>query len=117
MTDSKPDFGVPRLKTCVELKMARSVADLSKSIGQIIDDQSRYGSDDYDNFVGVIYTCDRKLTQAMLDDEVAKRGVRLGSDPLYSWTWRLSHGPLASKVDWIEPPAAPAGAPSPLGVV
>ncbi len=89
----KPDFGIPRLKCCVETKIARDRSGLSAAIGGIIDDQSTYGSEKYSMFIGVIYTNDDALTQELLDEEIADR-IAKGGQPNYEWYWVLIHGPL-----------------------
>lgn len=116
MTASAPDLGVPRLKTCVELKVARGLSDISKAIGQIIDDQSRYGSAEYNNFIAVIYTSDRTVTTASVKAEVAKRQARLGSDPQHGWTWVVAHGPLAPAAN-LEPHASTAASAGQLDIM
>jgi hypothetical protein len=90
----KPDFGVPRLKCCVETKIARDRTGMSSAINGIIADQSNYGSDQYDTFIGLIYSSDASLTQEQLDQEIKSR-VEKGGEPRYAWYWVLVHGPLA----------------------
>lgn len=89
----KPDFGVPRLKTCVETKIARDKTSMSSAIDGIIADQSNYGSDKYNRFIGVIYTNNDTLTQEQLDQEIADRMAK-GGWPSYEWHWVLIHGQL-----------------------
>lgn len=90
----KPDFGIPRLKCCVETKIARDRTGMSSAIDGIFADQSNYGSSRYQMFIGVIYSSDEALTQDQLDDEIARR-IRNGGAPNYEWHWVLVHGPLA----------------------
>jgi hypothetical protein len=90
----RPDFGVPRLKCCVETKIARDRTGMSLAINGIIADQSNYGSDQYDTFIGLIYSSDASLTQEQLDQEIKSR-VEKGGEPRYAWYWVLVHGPLA----------------------
>jgi len=90
----KPDFGVPRLKCCVETKIARDRNSMSSAIDGIIADQSNYGSDQYDTFIGVIYSSSASLTQEQLDQEIANRAAK-GGEPSYAWHWVLVQGHLA----------------------
>jgi hypothetical protein len=90
----KPDFGVPRLKCCVETKIARNRNGMSSAIDGIIADQSTYGSDQYNTFIGLIYSSDASLTQELLDQEIEERRKK-GGEPSYAWHWVLVHGPLA----------------------
>jgi hypothetical protein len=97
LTGSKPDLGVPRLKTCIETKVARSISDLSRVIGEILTDQSTYGSSDYTNFVAVIYTDNDEITDNLLCDEETRRRDLLGHEPRFKWNCVLARGPLARK--------------------
>ena len=89
----RPDFGVPSLKCCVETKVARDRTSMSSAIDGIIADQSTYGSDQYQTFIGVIYTGDASLTQEQLDQEIAIRKDK-GGEPKYAWHWVLVRGLL-----------------------
>lgn len=89
----KPDFGIPRLKCCVETKVARDGASMSAAIDGVVADQSNYGSEEYKVFIAVIYTDDDKLSQEGLDREIASRTDK-GGVPKYEWHWVLIHGPL-----------------------
>lgn len=100
---SVPDFGVPRLRTCVELKVARTRDELDTMVGQIVSDMSLYGSPDYSNFVGVIYTNNDELTEAMMMAAAEHRLNNLNADPKYDWTWVLSRGPLGPKKKMTKP--------------
>ena len=88
-----PDFAVPQLKCCIETKVARNAGDLSGAVDGIIADQSTYGSDAYDMFIGVIYTNDPSLEKDHLDREIQDRYSK-GGEPSYEWHWILIHGPL-----------------------
>lgn len=91
----KPDLGVPGLKTCVELKIARDMNDVAKVLEQVVVDMSAYGDDDYTTFLSVIYTNDPTVTNELVSKVVQDKLVRLGADPLYSWRHVVAQGPLA----------------------
>ena len=88
-----PDFAEPQLKCCIETKVARNAGNLSSAVDGIIADQSTYGSDAYDMFIGVIYTNDSSLEKDHLDREIEDRYSK-GGEPSYEWHWILIHGPL-----------------------
>lgn len=91
----KPDFGIPRLKCCVETKVARDRTSMSSAIDGIIADQSNYGSEDFNTFIAVIYTDNNSITQEDLDTEIRNREEKSGNTK-YMWQWVLINGPLQS---------------------
>ncbi|MCJ2015898.1 hypothetical protein MKK84_00385 [Methylobacterium sp. E-065] len=98
----RPDFGIPRLKCCVETKVARDRPSISSAIDGIIADQSNYGSDEYKIFIGVIYTSDDTLTKEQFDKEIADRTAK-GGEPSFEWHWVLTHGPLSPSISRAAP--------------
>lgn len=91
----EPDLSVPRLKTCVELKIARNRRALAEVLGQVTVDMSAYGSQDYTSFVSIIYTDNEALTQKDVDNAISEKLQILGAEPRYSWGVYLALGPLA----------------------
>lgn len=95
-----PDFGVPSLRTCVELKVARDTDSLKAVVGGIVEDMSTYGSEDYDNFIAVIYTQPGSgLTQELMEAEFEARLANLDAETRYDWTYVLAEGPLSTKAE------------------
>lgn len=90
-----PDLAVPRLRTCVEIKVTRTQGDLSTVIDGLIGDIGNYGSTDYDTFLAMIYTSDPELTDELLKQVVEQRYANLGANPIHHWNWSLVRGLLA----------------------
>lgn len=90
----KPDLGVPGLKTCVELKLARTPQELATVLDQIVVDTSAYGSETYTTFISAIYTNDPTVTLELVNDVIADQHRVLGANPIYAWAAIVAFGPL-----------------------
>lgn len=93
----KPDLGVPGLKTCVELKLARDLKEVASVLDEIVVDQGNYGSPDYTTFISLIYATSNEVTPAIVQAAIQEKMETLGANPLFAWTALVTQGVLAQK--------------------
>lgn len=93
----KPDLGVPGLKTCVELKLARDLKELASVLDQIVVDQGNYGSLDYTTFISLIYATSNEITPAIVQAAIQEKMETLGANPRFAWTALVTQGVLAPR--------------------
>ena len=66
----KPDIGIKKLKCAIEYKFADSLKEVKRCIGGIFEDIKGYeGSEDWKNFIAVIYMTDNFLTENQIKED------------------------------------------------